>query len=69
MLKKLRPDGPYMSGEYWAGWFDHWGEHHHTTGVAANADEYEWMLRQGYSVSIVHVSRRDEFWIHERRQH
>ncbi len=52
VLKKLRPDGPFMSGEYWAGWFDHWGEHHHTTSVAANADEYEWMLRQGYSVSM-----------------
>ena len=51
-LKKLRPQGPFMTGEYWAGWFDHWGEHHHTTAVAANADEYEWMLRQGYSVSM-----------------
>lgn len=51
-LKKLRPDGPFMSGEYWAGWFDHWGEHHHTTDVASNAAEYEWMLRQGYSVSM-----------------
>ena len=29
-LKKLRPNGPFMSGEYWAGWFDHWGEHHQT---------------------------------------
>ena len=51
-LKKLRPDGPFMSGEYWAGWFDHWGEHHHTTDVASNAAEYEWMIRQGYSVSM-----------------
>ena len=51
-LKKLRPDGPFMSGEYWAGWFDHWGEHHHTTAVAANAAEYEWMISQGYSVSM-----------------
>ena len=51
-LKKLRPDGPFMTGEYWAGWFDHWGEHHHTTAVAANAAEYEWMLQQGYSVSM-----------------
>ena len=42
-----------MSGEYWAGWFDHWGEHgHDTTEVAKNAAEYEWMLRQGYSVSM-----------------
>ena len=51
-LKKLRPSGPFMSGEYWAGWFDHWGEHHHTTAVEANAAEYEWMLKQGYSVSM-----------------
>lgn len=51
-LKKLRPQGPFMTGEYWAGWFDHWGEHHHTTPVAANASEYEWMLQQGYSVSM-----------------
>ena len=51
-LKKLSPQGPYMSGEYWAGWFDHWGEHHHTTDPASNAVEYEWMLRQGYSVSM-----------------
>jgi beta-galactosidase len=51
-LKKVRPGGPFMSGEYWAGWFDHWGEHHHSTAIAANAAEYEWMLRQGYSVSM-----------------
>ncbi|MGA8089859.1 MAG: beta-galactosidase family protein [Terracidiphilus sp.] len=51
-FKKLRPEGPFMSGEYWAGWFDHWGEHHHTTDAASNAAEYEWMLRQGYSVSM-----------------
>ena len=51
-LKTIRPSGPFMSGEYWAGWFDHWGEHHHTTAAAANAAEYEWMLRQGYSVSM-----------------
>jgi len=51
-LEKLRPEGPFMSGEYWAGWFDHWGQRHQTTAVAANAAEYEWMLRQGYSVSM-----------------
>jgi beta-galactosidase len=51
-LKKVRPEGPFMSGEYWAGWFDHWGEKHHTTDIEGNAAEYEWMLRQGYSVSM-----------------
>src|SRR6201998_3228507 len=51
-LKHLRADGPFMSGEYWAGWFDHWGEQHHATNASRNAAEYEWMLRQGYSVSM-----------------
>lgn len=51
-LKKLRPDGPFMSGEYWDGWFDHWGERHHTTNVKQTADELAWMLKQGYSVNL-----------------
>jgi beta-galactosidase len=51
-LQKLRPAGPFMTGEYWAGWFDHWGEKHHTTGAQQQADELAWMLQQGYSVSI-----------------
>ncbi len=51
-LAKLRPDGPQMSGEYWAGWFDHWGEKHQVTDGAKQAAEYAWMLQQGYSVSM-----------------
>ncbi len=30
VLKEIQPDGPVMIGEFWAGWFDHWGETHHT---------------------------------------
>jgi beta-galactosidase len=51
-LKKLRPDGPFMSGEYWDGWFDHWGAPHETRSAKEEADEIGWMLRQGYSVSL-----------------
>ena len=52
VLDKTRPDGPHMTGEYWDGWFDHWGEKHHETDGAKNAAELEWMLSQGYSVSL-----------------
>lgn len=52
ILQKQRPDGPRMSGEYWAGWFDHWGEKHHVTDGAREAAELEWMLHRGYSVSM-----------------
>lgn len=51
-LQTLRPDGPRMSGEYWAGWFDHWDEKHHETDGNREAAELEWMLRQGFSVSM-----------------
>jgi beta-galactosidase len=55
LLNRLRPNGPFMSGEYWAGWFDHWGEKHHSANARAQrteADELGWMLGQGYSVSL-----------------
>ncbi|GGH17249.1 glycoside hydrolase family 35 protein [Silvibacterium dinghuense] len=52
LLHTLRPDGPFMSGEYWAGWFDHWGEKHHVTDGDKEAAELAWMLNQGYSVSM-----------------
>jgi beta-galactosidase len=51
-LHKLRPEGPFMATEWWDGWFDHWGEHHHTSDAQAQAKELEWILEQGYSISI-----------------
>lgn len=56
-LKKIRATGPYtqgpfMTGEYWDGWFDHWGDKHHTTDAKKQAEEIAWMLSQGYSMSI-----------------
>ncbi len=51
-LKQLRQDGPMMSGEYWDGWFDHWGAPHTADDADQQAKDLDWMLRQGYSVSI-----------------
>jgi len=51
-LDKARPSSPKMCGEYWDGWFDHWGEKHHVTGSKEEADELSWMLKQGYSVNL-----------------
>ena len=51
-LAKVRPNSPRMCGEYWDGWFDHWGGKHHTTNAAADAEELRWMLEQGYSVNL-----------------
>ena len=52
ILMRSRPNGPFICGEYWAGWFDHWGVRHETTSTAKQVQELEWMLKQGYSVSL-----------------
>jgi beta-galactosidase len=54
-LQKFRPGAPVMSGEYWDGWFDHWGEEHRETNSAQQAQELEWILSQGYSINLYMV--------------
>ena len=51
-LHKLRPQGPFMNGEYWDGWFDHWGDKHNTPDAKKQIADLEWMLGQGYSISL-----------------
>ena len=51
-LAKQRPTGPRMCGEFWAGWFDTWGEKHATTPVERAAAALDWMLSRGISVSL-----------------
>lgn len=52
LLKKFRPNGPYMCGEYWDGWFDHWGGKHEAPDPAKQIEDLRWMLAQGYSVNL-----------------
>ena len=51
-MKKFRATGPYFNSEYWAGWFDHWGGKHAKTNATNEVANLDWMLKQGYSVSI-----------------
>ncbi|PQZ88125.1 beta-galactosidase [Arthrobacter sp. MYb227] len=51
-LRSHQPTGPLMCSEFWVGWFDHWGAHHHTTNVEQSATELEAMLSLGASVNI-----------------
>ena len=51
-LRKFEPGMPLMSGEYWAGWYDKWGRKHVVKDQKQIAEEYAWMLAQGYSVNI-----------------
>lgn len=51
-LRQYRAEGPLMSGEYWAGWFDAWGTKHANTNGKQQADEIAWMLEQGHSFNL-----------------
>ena len=48
----FRQGVPRMCGEYWAGWFDHWGERHRTTSPEGAAQGLDWMLSRGISVNV-----------------
>ena len=50
----LKPYGdvPKMCMEFWCGWFDHWGEKHHTRGADSTLKEIEEFLKQGASFNM-----------------
>ncbi len=51
-LRQAQPTGPLMCSEFWDGWFDSWGEHHHTTPASASASDLDDLLAAGGSVNI-----------------
>jgi beta-galactosidase len=51
-LREHQPTGPLMCMEFWCGWFDHWGEKHHTTAFADSAADLDTLLATGASVNI-----------------
>jgi beta-galactosidase len=54
-LRAVRPTGPLMVGEYYPGWFDSWGDHHHTGATSNILTELGWMLKHNVSFSIYMV--------------
>lgn len=51
-LRRYQPTGPLMCSEFWCGWFDSWGEPHHTTPAEDSAAELDALLAAGASVNI-----------------
>ncbi|WAH96380.1 glycoside hydrolase family 35 protein [Arthrobacter sp. MMS18-M83] len=49
---RRRPGEPFFNVEFWGGWFDHWGEHHHVRDAAEAAAEVRKMLDLDGSVCI-----------------
>jgi beta-galactosidase len=63
-LREARPDAPMLCGEYWAGWFDRWGEAHQQDDVSQEARDLAWMLAAGGSVNLYmfHGGTNFGFW-------
>lgn len=52
-LQKYRPGQPAMCGEFWAGWFDAWGQPHQgSDDPAPVVDEVRWMLEHDTSFNF-----------------
>jgi beta-galactosidase len=51
-LRRHQARGPLMCAEFWDGWFDHWGAHHHTTTVDDATAELDALLASGASVNL-----------------
>ncbi len=63
-LKEIRPTGPMMCGEYYPGWFDSWGQAHHTGTSDRVSTEIGWMLehRASFSIYMVHGGTTFGLW-------
>lgn len=51
-LRRHQPTGPLMCTEFWNGWFDSWGLHHHTTDTNQSAQDLDDLLGSGASVNL-----------------
>lgn len=52
ILRRHQPTGPLMCMEFWNGWFDSWGQHHHVAPAQTNAGDLDDLLAMGASVNL-----------------
>jgi len=52
ILRKYQPNEPAMVTEFWSGWYDHWGEQHHTFPAGDFEKNLRTMLIQNASFSL-----------------
>lgn len=55
LLRSRREQEPFMCAEFWNGWFDHWGEKHHTRSAMSAAETLTEIIDAGGSVSLYPV--------------
>jgi beta-galactosidase len=63
-LRRAVPEGPLFCGEYWAGWYDYWGEPRRPLDDASQAAELAAMLAANCSLNVymIHGGTNFGFW-------
>jgi hypothetical protein len=62
IVDKYHPGGPYFVAEFYPAWFDVWGQHHSTVDYKRPAEQLDWMLGHGVSVSMYMFHGGTNFW-------
>ena len=62
IIDKYHPGGPYFVAEFYPAWFDVWGQRHSTVDYKRPAEQLDWMLGQGVSVSMYMFHGGTNFW-------
>ncbi len=63
-LDGFQKDMPLFCGEFWCGWFDHWGEKHHTRNSTSVVKEIEDFIAQdaNFNVYMFYGGTNFGFW-------
>lgn len=63
-LDGFQQDMPLFCGEFWCGWFDHWGEKHHTRNSLSVVKEIEDFIAQdaNFNVYMFYGGTNFNFW-------
>lgn len=51
-LKGIQDDMPKTCMEFWCGWFDHWGERHHTRNASSVASQVKKLVKDGVNINV-----------------
>lgn len=52
VMSEFRPDQPFMCGEYWDGWFDHWGDAHHQRPTEEIVRDFKVFMDNDWSINV-----------------
>lgn len=52
IMEEVRPDQPYMCGEYWCGWFEHWGGEPHHRPADEIVSDFQTFMDHDWSINV-----------------